>query len=428
MTVSRTRIAIGSLTAAILIAGAGAVSGPSLRGQLSLKPCSYIRLLPGCGAATTTEELQRLSDERVCGPRPAPTQCADGGAPMYSCNRSVRMWNRQCPPSQDRCGDGIPTSAECRQYCVMTSYKKPGIGVGNGCAYVCDADCQIRSQKINTCGNGACEAKETAANCPRDCTFSQITGNACNCPRMMTWDGEKCVQATEELCPVQEATVCGCDEKTYRNSCNARKAGVKSYRAGACGSVGTQFPGATCGNRRCEPPWENFETCTLDCPSIEGDACRCPFGEMWDSQNSRCTANVADVSCDMMASSLVCGCDGRTYGSPCQAHMGGLKSVEDGRCPLCGDRVCNGLETHATCPKDCTTIPPVQPQPATCIPRSCPQPRLRQGCILVPGQADANGCATCPTVQCTTPVVRCGDKVCSPGENPGTCPMDCPLR
>jgi hypothetical protein len=50
--------------------------------------------------------------------------------------------------------------------------------------------------------------------------------------------GNSCIDPAgineEGMCTLQYDPVCGCDNKTYANSCLAEKAGVTSFAKGAC--------------------------------------------------------------------------------------------------------------------------------------------------------------------------------------------------
>ncbi|MEK6941412.1 MAG: hypothetical protein AABW85_00970 [archaeon] len=67
--------------------------------------------------------------------------------------------------------------------------------------------------------------------------------------------------------------------------------------------------------------------------------------------------------------------------------------------PVCGDDICNGSETSATCPKDCSSV---------CGDGSCTRSENKN---------------TCPR-DCGSTAV-CGNGFCEEGENPGLCREDC---
>eukprot|EP00798_Chlamydomonas_sp_ICE-L_P001878 gene1878-33295_t len=103
----------------------------------------------------------------------------------------------------------------------------------------------------------------------------------------------------------------------------------------------------------------------------------------------------------------------------------GLKDREDPACAgagtgFCGDRVCTGSETPATCPADC----PAKCGDGLCTlpaesPSSCPadcKARCEDG--VCQGDLNAGNCpAACPAL--------CGDKMCTHSETFADCPTDC---
>jgi len=84
------------------------------------------------------------------------------------------------------------------------------------------------------------------------------------------------------------APVCGCDGKTYGNDCEAKNAGVTSYKNGPCKDKGR---GGCVDSTKIDS--------TVFCPE-----------------------NIDPV----------CGCDGVTYNNACNAERNGVTKYKKGRC------------------------------------------------------------------------------------------------
>ena len=69
--------------------------------------------------------------------------------------------------------------------------------------------------------------KDSCAECPK-CIDN------CECQEGERFDGEKCLKGENVACILLFDPVCGCDRKTYSNSCFAYGDGVKSFTKGEC--------------------------------------------------------------------------------------------------------------------------------------------------------------------------------------------------
>lgn len=154
-------------------------------------------------------------------------------------------------------------------------------------------------------------------------------------------------------CPGALEPVCGCDDRTWRNECQAAQAGVSLRHDGACRDDPV----------RCETNDECPDGAFCEC---SGDACA----------PAVCVASPAE--CDREAAP-VCGCDGVTYTNDCERQAAGVCQSGQGACPpqecggilgrACPDgQVCDLLEgacgvadlpgTCVDAPADCALAPP----------------------------------------------------------------------
>ena len=231
------------------------------------------------------------------------------------------------------------------------------------------------------CGDKSCsyDLGETCANCAKDCgackacpasTGKGCAGNSCQdcvCAKdsfccSTTWD-DLCAQA----CTKCNAPLCGDAVCSGTETC-----ATCPVDCGGCDHLPPQ-----CGDGVCDPLTEHCASCPADCKACGNFACVC-------QTDTYCCNNKFDAGCQAACTSCA-----------------------NGPCPqaACGDGLCWGAETCASCAKDCG---------------ACPAPSC--------GDGKCNGqetCATCPAEcgKCPDPV--CGDDKCESGETAKGCPKDC---
>ena len=125
-------------------------------------------------------------------------------------------------------------------------------------------------------------------------------------------------QPVPEMCTMEFAPVCGCDDKTYGSACVAARSGVSVAKKGACpGDSAGIAEGKLCGTR-----------------GVEG-ACR---ADLYCAYRSQCGATDSGGKCTKKPEicphlvAPVCGCDQQTHNNACEAARAGVSVASKGAC------------------------------------------------------------------------------------------------
>jgi hypothetical protein len=178
-----------------------------------------------------------------------------------------------------------------------------------------------------TYGN-ACEASvggtsvASAGECEDEAIACVAGGDSCPAGTLCRIDDRTCDPLAEghcvkepAECPDTDKPVCGCDGQTYRNTCEATKAGAAIASDGVCD------PGAMCGG-----------TEVVEC--VKGEVCKRGVGSCEATDPGLCQP--IPESCPGV-SDPVCGCDGKTYDNSCLALQSGIGVESVGVCDDTGN-------------------------------------------------------------------------------------------
>lgn len=147
-------------------------------------------------------------------------------------------------------------------------------------------------------------------------------------------------ESTPEACTRIYDPVCGCDNNTYGNACDAHSAGVSVASVGECSEdpVDPEPTSGDCGG-----------IAGLTCE--EGEFCHFSLETRCGSGDQMGTCAVPPNACTFIFEP-VCGCDGKTYSNECGARSNGVSIAAEGACKDEEPRtVCGGL-VGSLCEKD----------------------------------------------------------------------------
>lgn len=205
----------------------------------------------------------------------------------------------------DDCGDGSldaclahPSTAG-RYRLVVTTFDAM-IGAPHAANYQLAVSCKDGDCLAQACGGFAGFA------CPTGQYCSYAADAMCGAADQMG----TCAPIPE-ACTAEVAPVCGCDDQTYGNACEAAAAGVSVIHDGACE--------VACGARA-------GDTCSAD------EYCKFELSEVCGRADAQGVCAPRPQVCTAQFDP-VCGCDNQTYSNTCAAAAAGVGVLAEGACP-----------------------------------------------------------------------------------------------
>ncbi|MEM8610091.1 MAG: Kazal-type serine protease inhibitor domain-containing protein [Myxococcota bacterium] len=277
---------------------------------------------------------------------------------------------------------------------------------------------------LAACGGQDAGRISEACRSNADCEATEL------CATNLCEDGlGECIARPDNCDDVPVSLVCGCDGRTYDNSCSAELVGVRLAQQGACNCqddsecVDNQFCESTlsCGNAgTCvDPPLmclpESVGVCGCDGVDYESGCLAAQAGTRVSALGS-CGCDTSEecgdgefcnaITCDgpgVCASPLtscsdggteIVGCDGVIYASVCEAEAAGARApcTANSNCGsdnYCDGATCDGSGSCFERPTECPTE-----GPAVC---GCDGQTYDNACLAAQAGERVEFVGTCPT-------------------------------
>ncbi|MDP2692947.1 MAG: hypothetical protein Q8O88_04880, partial [bacterium] len=340
------------------------------------------------------------------------------------CGNSITETGETCDDGNtvtEACAYGLTSCTVCGTVCT---------NVAGATSYCGDNNRNVANGE--TCDNGALNG--TPLNCNLTC--SGITASICG--NSITETGETCDDGNT----VTEACAYGLTSCTVCGSVCTNVAGAISY----CGDSNPDAAnGETCDDGALNGTPLN---CNLTCSGIAASVCGNSIVEGSEVCDDGNASNYGYCNFSCMARTY-CGdtviqggvngpngaspaldeqCEfGNLNGATCNSlgYLSGALSCSSctfnvSGCSNCGDGTCNGAETLATCPSDCTVCgDTIITPPEICDSNS-------QVCTTGSGYPGLQSCgASCSSWNTCVTALFCGDSICNGTETGVSCANDC---